>query len=353
MKSGKKQILPGFVLACAIVAVLPVLASASEQDAAANYDIRVSLYRRVDDAERAMPQASWTMATIPVPADVKSIRELLVSNHINFDSDAVGLLFALNPDLGDVLSPGDKIRFIQVLATQETAKAISDGFVLKIYYDDSIIRNLVAAREKILDLAADFSRLPPERFESGTVRQKSMDCITGISHDFKEVANVLEYRDQPTNHEALSQLRGDVQLVVRTLEPTLTGNQRVTAVDQATMCEVANDLRIKREGFEGTRGPSLLRFPRAHLLVNTYDSVTHNPVTKLRIHFVAAALQNDPLQEQTFSALSPVDVPLPEADYVFWVTKDGDTTPISGRTLASVRQQQDSKPQILEILVKP
>jgi hypothetical protein len=77
----------------------------------------------------------------------------------------------------------------------------------------------------------------------------------------------------------------------------------------------------------------------------------HVVVVTVEDEFVGAAIVPD--AGPTFSALSPVDVPLPEADYVFWVTKDGDTTPISGRTLASVRQQQDSKPQILEILVKP
>jgi len=309
----------------------------------------------LDEVERATPQPPLRFTTITVPPGIGSIRELLLRSHLYPDSDAIGLMYALNPDLRDPLQPGTNVRNIQIALTPEAAKALSDGFLFKIYYDDKIIAALTSSRGKVLKLTAAISSLAPERFAEPSLRQTTLDCVSSISADFDRIADFLEDRHQPTNHEMLSQVLGDVELLLRSLGRITTEAGTVTADDKNATCVVANDLKIKEQGFEGaTMGTStFLRWPEAHVLVNTVDSVTHRPLSMLTIQYAPAALQNDlTWVKSVFAPSSPTELELPEADYVFWVTKDGGGSPASNRMPASVRKTQDSKPVIVGIFVK-
>ena len=345
-------LLPAYLLAW----LLSVTEYAGAQDSVGNYDIEVSLYRALDEVERATPQPSLRFATISVPPDIGSVKELLLSSHLYPDSDAFGLTYALNPDLRDALQPGEKVRIIQIPSTPDNRSAISDGFLFKIRYDDRIVRDLISSRESLGRLPGAVSALAPGSFADSGLRQPTLDCLSSISVDFGHIADYLEDRGQLTNHEMLSQTHGDVELLLRKLGRITTGEGTLTEAEESAICLVANDLKTKLHGFESARrgATTFLRWPEARVLVNTFGAITQKPVPMLRIHYVAQALQNDPGQVKQFPGLSsPAELRLPEADYVFWVTKDGDASALSDRVPVSVRRTEDAKPLIVGIVVKP
>jgi hypothetical protein len=323
----------------------------------ANYDLKISLYRYVDDVERPTPQPPLRIITTTASPDIHSIRELLVRRHLDPDSGAIGLMYALNPDLSDPPRPGANVLMIEIQATAEAEKAISDGFLFKIHYDDKIIADLISSREDLRLMAGTFSALPPERFADSSLRDATLNCISSISGDFDKIADYLADRDQPTNHEMLSQARDEVQLVLRALSQTTTNNVTVAAADKNTICAVANDLQIKKQFFEASEmaGESTLSSnPQADVLVNTFDSVTHQPVPMLTICYAPEALQNDPNWVKQFpNPSSPTEWRLPVADYVFWAIKFGDASPVSDRKPVPVRQTEESKPMTVGIVVRP
>jgi hypothetical protein len=268
----------------------------------------------------------------------------------------MALMYALNPDLRDPLQASANVRIIQIPVTPEITKALSDGFLFKIYYDDRIMKELISSRERLRALSDGISALAPERYADPSLRQTAVNCMSSVSRDFDQIANHLEDRDQPTNHEMLLQVRDEVELVLRTLSWMTTGNGTLAAPDRDTICAVANDLQIKQRGFDNTRRDTsaFLKWPEAHVIVNTFDSVTQKPVSKLTIHYAPEALQHDPTWTKQFPALtSPTESMLPEADYVFWATEDGVASPVSDRKPVSVRIMEDLKPLVVEIVVRP
>src|SRR5271157_2023026 len=115
-----------------VTCVLTTSTSGETQGSEDSYDIRISLFRTSDEVEHATIQPALRFTTITVPPGIGSIRELLLNSHIYADSDAIGLIYALNPDLNDPPQPGTKVRTIQIPLTPETTNALSDGFLFKI-----------------------------------------------------------------------------------------------------------------------------------------------------------------------------------------------------------------------------
>jgi hypothetical protein len=186
--------------------LLSVNTFSSAQSSVDDYDLQISLYRPSDVAEREMQQPRLAFPSIAVPPTVGSVRELLLSVHVLPDSEATALVYALNPDLRDPLRPSEKVRFIRIQSTPQIEAAISSGFLLKIHYDDKIIRDLISSRESLGTLAGRASALTSERFDDANVRQTGLSCISSISDDFGQIEDKLETRDQPTNHEMLLQV---------------------------------------------------------------------------------------------------------------------------------------------------
>src|SRR5260370_27598510 len=136
---------PIYLLLC----LLSVNTFSSAQGSVDDYDVRISLYRPSDMAEREMQQLPLAFPSIALPPTVGSVRELLLSVHVSPDSEATALVYALNPDLRDPLRRSEKVRIIQIQSTPQIEAAISSGFLLKIHYDEKIVQNLISSREDL------------------------------------------------------------------------------------------------------------------------------------------------------------------------------------------------------------
>lgn len=329
----------GLLSAVFLVAAMVCVALVAADELGSDYDVSVSLYRPSDNARRSLPQARLALTLISGSSDAPSVQALLLRSHIYADADAISLIYALNPSLRDAqsLKPGEAIRIAEIVETQEAKSALQDGFLFKISYNGQMIAKVVGLRPDVHDTLG--ARAIP-------------DCARSIPGDFDQIADHLEDRDQPTNHEMLAQIDSEVELLLRRLKGE---GGALTSADQATVCAVANDLGLKRQGFDNSRGDSstFLRPPLARVQVNTYlNAAERKAVLMLRIYYVPEALQDEPSETKQFATLSsPAESELPEADYVFWVMKDGNRSPLSGRVRVSVRRRNDSNPQPVEILV--
>jgi hypothetical protein len=187
-------------------------------------------------------------------------------------------------------------------------------------------------------------------------KERLSTCVTSLASDFEKIANHLADGDQPTNHEILSQVDSEMQLYFERLDRITTVNHSVTQSDSNLICSIARDLAIKNGGMDITRGRDsyLARPPLAHVVVNTYyEAATRKPAPLLRIYYVPEALQTEMTEVKRFSTLtSPAQAIIPEADYVFWAMKDGNSSPLSERIPVSVRTTGTSTPVTVDLLVK-
>lgn len=330
-----------------LLAVIPVAAAvwvsfAAADEPGADYDVSVSLYRPSDNARRSLAKAPLILASLSVSSEVTSVQALLMRSHVYADADAISLIYALNPSLRDAqsLKPGETIRIAEVKETQEAQSALLEGFLFKIRYDSQMIARVVALRPNVHDTVGAHA-IP--------------DCARSIAEDFDRIADHLEDRDQPTNHEMLAQIDSEVLLLLRIFKSLPGDSGALTSADRASVCAVANDLSLKGKGFDNSRGDdsTFMRPPLARVLVNTYlNASDRKAVPMLRIYYVPEALQDEPSETKQFATLSsPAESELPEADYIFWAMKDGNRSPLSDRVRVSVRRRSDSNPQPIEILV--
>jgi hypothetical protein len=332
-----------------------MVANGSAQQPEPDYDVRISILKSCDGDERTLNEQSWRFVTVKPSDGVNSVEDVLMARHICADADALGLIYAANPDLRDAraLKAGETIRVPEIEAIPEAQHAISDGYAFKIYYDDRIIRELISLRRNLAEALENISKATPDALARSGFDRATLKCTASIRDDFGQIADHLEDRDQPTNHEILTQLRGEVKFVRGALS---RADAVISAADQIRICAVAKDLTLKQASFNSERGPAATfqRPPMVLVRVNTYtEAAPHKLADMLRVHYAPEALQNDPSEVRPFPGLSsPTESQVPEADYVFWVTRDGDPSLLSKRVLLSVRRTESSQPLILDILVK-
>lgn len=319
------------VMALCIPAIsLTAQVSTADQD---SYDIQISLFRPIDRLERKIAPLPFRFE-VQVPPSPPTVEGLLSGSKILPDSQAAALLFDLNPQLtisGD-LHEQDRIRMIRIDGTPESAKALSEGFLYRIRYDQELIDSLLQSNDSIQSMKIAVS--------GGRASSDFKGCVASAADDFEQIANHMKDGDQPLNHAMLSQLRGDRDLLLRFAERITTTGFTTNVADTATVCLVAKDLQLKSERFLDARGSvhtKLSPWPMVKVIVNTKDAGNGKPVSLLTIHYVAVALEGNASQTQEFDRLSsPSERLLPEADYVFWATK-GQENAVLGRRTISVR----------------
>jgi hypothetical protein len=328
------------------------ITSAEPQTGADDFDVSVFLYRPPDGPEQTADalQVGFEIAT--VGEDTHSIQDLLRQSHIWPTADAFGLVYALNPDLQSAspLRPGTKLRVPTLNPPSEIAKLALDGFWVKVRYDDRLINEIVASRERLAMLAARTATLPAGRFSNADTTRR---CVSNGSKDFSSIADALQRRDQPLDHAMLSQVRGDVAVLSDILQRTLAaGGGSMAAGDAETICSLAKDLRLKQETFGSVRGSVSIseKPPTVRVVVNTVTE-TRNPVSGLTVHYVQEAMKGRPEFEKSMGGLSsPTTERIPEADYYFWATRQ---SAVVAEPRECVVRKDGDKPYLCELQVKP
>jgi len=348
---GEDMVRIASVLIYLTLCLFGVNAFSAGQSSVDDYDVTISLYRPSDLAEREIPQPTLAFSNVARPP-TGSVRDLLLRIHVWPDSDAIALLYAVNPDLHDPLHLPEQMHFIQIHSTPEIYAALSSGFLFRIHYDNQIVRAIVLARSDLRLVSDRASVLPPDRFDDGPARQTILGCISSISNTLDQIVDALDARDQPTNHEMLLQISGDIELSSQTLERITRSPNSITHPDAASLCAVVKDLKVKQAGFASTRGIELSPWPQALVRVRTVNAQTGKPVSLLTIHFVPEALETLKRWDRVFPTLSsPTEWYLPEADYILWASQNENATPL-GRVRISVRKNSGSQPMVVDIPVK-
>jgi len=323
--------------------VLWIATDAANAEPIVNPDVTVTLFRPADEAQKDAEAATLLYPEITVPAKVSSVTGLLNSSNILADSDAIGLMYLLNPQLDKVdgLVAGQTLRMVQVELPPEAAKALSDGFLIKVNYDERLIAAILSQRDTLEQLSP-----------ASTRRTDHKDCIRSAAQYATMITDHLEVRDQPLEHQMLLQIQDDFVLLTQ-LGQRQSEASKIPPDDEETACAVAADLDLKRRGFESRRdasSSSTSRWPQVRVLIRTFDA-SGTPKPMLRIHWVPQALEHLPGRDQQFPQLStPSEYMLPEADYIFYATRQDDPT-VLGKVAVAVRRRPGSEPLTVDIQV--
>jgi hypothetical protein len=325
--------------------ILWVAVSQAQAQTTKDLDLTVILFRPTDQAEKDIGSAIISSPTIAVPVNVASVTDLLNASHILADSDAIGLVYLLNPSLekADGLTRGQTLLTLQVDMPPEAAEAFSDGFLIKVRYDERLITAILSRRNEL------------EKLSSSSSVAKTEGCLASAVRAAALINDHLEARNQPLDHQMLIQFEDDIALLIE-LGKKLPASAKDVPQNEENACAVAADLDLKRRGFEDNRDASssiTSRWPQVRVVVRTLDG-NGNPKPMLRVHWIPKALENTHGRDQQFPQFStPTENLLPEADYVFYVTQKDDPA-VLGKVDVAVRRRERSQPLNIDIqVVKP
>src|SRR3989442_1431447 len=159
-------------------------------------DISVSLFRSVDQMSRPIGDGSPILTvTTTVITQNDTIQDLLRRNGVYPNMDALGVVYALNPELRTLspLKSGLTINLpkVQIQNTEAVRSAFESGFLVSLSVDAKLKGELTAIWKPLRSLTSRVSRLGSARFANETARGQIVNGLDDITDSLHDMAIVL------------------------------------------------------------------------------------------------------------------------------------------------------------------
>jgi hypothetical protein len=276
-----------------------------------------------------------------------NVKQLLLANGIFPDTEAFGLVYDLNPTLPRITTIASGSQLILPRVSSESRSFLPNADLVAVAMDSRLKEQLVAAIAELEGPITTTRTFAAGRYDSASDRQSTNNALSNINDSFGAIANVIRGKVRPINGEVLNQTRAEADLLRTTLAKLNDPSQKLTADDVNAIKLIDADLRVKRRTLTDIRGPSEppTRWREALVVVRTLGSDGH-PVPLLRIYYVPEALRGRAQLIKSFDTLtSPSQRSLPEANYVIWAGRPGqtsETTALSEVKKLALRRSSDA-----------
>ena len=292
---------------------------------------------------KTVPDSVLTTTRIIVGAN-DTIADLLRRNGIFPNSDAMGIVYSLNPDLTQLSPLPEKVSIVlpNLKQTEEVNKALKEGFLASLTMDQKLKDDLTATWKSLQPLVMQVSALGAERFSQPEDSAKVVSALENTTESLHDMTIVLRENNRPLSHEILSQTYNDAKVLLAIAQQLAQPNQKLSREDQERILLIASDMDLKVRNLNEARGPndSPPRWRDIRVIVDVFQD--QKPVPSLRVYYVPEALAGISDFIQQFSTLtSPAEQVLPEADYLIWATKENDTTTKTSQLKVQVRKSSE------------
>jgi len=326
-------------LRCIAAAALP----AGAQDTLDKLNLTITFVRLRDQTQKPIANDLLTSSSAVVgPND--SISDLLRRNGIFPNTDAMAVVFSLNPNLTRLSPLPAKltIKLPDLKKTEEVNSGLREGFLASLTVDQKLKDDLMATWKSLHGLVTQISAFGPERFTQAEDKEKVVTALENISESLHDITIVLRENSRPLSHEMLRQTYNEAVLLQSIVQEAVQSDQKLSAADQNRILLIGSDMELKMQNLDEARGPnnSPLRWRDTRVIVEVVQD--QRPVPSWRVYYVPEALfgRNDYVQQ--FSVLtSPAEDMLPEADYVMWASKEGVATMKTAQIKLQVRKNAE------------
>lgn len=319
----------------------------------AGLDITMSLVKYDDQTQqKEWPSESISLVSESVPVNGKTIGELLNEAHIFDDVEAIGVVYALNPQIRELNRLNiSQLRIPKAQEGQNLESAFKEGFVVRLTVDKELKEQFNERVMRLGKLVQDFENLGTKRYKEPRTREFTIKSLKNISETLQRInERIIQRAGTPIPTEALKQLSGEAKLLNELLSSlTSSSKPRLGKAEQRQITAIEKDIEIKKRSFKEVAGlepPS--RWGEVNVIVRTLKR--GREVHGLRIYYVAEALRNQNEEVRSFSKLSsPSDQLLPSASYIFWAVRDSDPQrkPITNEQPRDVYQQAEIQLTVL------
>jgi hypothetical protein len=249
----------------------------------------------------------------------QSMAGLLHAQGIIPDSEAMTLLYELNPNLEEADPGGKRTIIIPQLLTEPLAqKALKAGYHASLVTDADLKQRLSARLENILGLQAKGakSRLSlPEDPVGGILYWQA---VASIAEALEKIVARVQNRTVPV--EVLLQITAIAELIEESMERLALPGSVLDEEDLRVATAVDEDLQVRLDSLTPVRGSSQ-RIPKVNVRVRVRSIGNKSPLSHMEIHYTPVALLNkrhwtfNPSNDESGAVATQAML---EADYFLW-----------------------------------
>ena len=191
-------------------------------------------------------------------------------------------------------------------------------------------------------------------------REEVVGSIENIIRSLDFMRRDVSARKVTLSDEILSQLNGDAELLISTLDGLERSRPRLDASGRKRIANIDSDVTLKMSRFDEIRGPedaTPRRFPEVRIVVRALLS-DGRLESNLRVYYVGEVFYDTPLEKEyrkSFDRLTSPSEPtyreLPEADYRVWAGRGANPTPVSEVKSLRVLRRSAAQETVVDLLV--
>jgi phage tail protein X len=331
------------------LAVLTPPAPAEEKPLPAGLDLEVSMVASSGEAAPAPP-----LVTVTVAAEGEPIEELLRSQRIRPNGDALAVVYLLNPGLASVdpLPSGATLTLPSVPAAE--AARLPPGSLVALSLAPKIKREILASDFSLGPIVERVNLLPAARFAGPDEKEEVVGALDEI-RGFLDLLNTgITGGKLPLPPEVLRQSLVEARLVKAILEAFVKSGKPLGDADRETIVQISEDMNLKAASFDEMRrgGDRPRRWRDARVVIRVKGKEDGAPVSGLRVYYVPRALAGRREEVREVPAPdSTVALQLPEASYLVWAGTAADRKPLSPQARVDVRRQEGEREVVVDLPV--
>jgi hypothetical protein len=335
------------------VSSLAVVQPGAQENPLDQMNLSASFVRTKDRITKTVPNSVLTVTHVIVGAN-DTISGLLRRNGIFPNSDAMGVVYSLNPDLTQLSPLPEKLSIVLpgLKRTDEVNKALKEDFLASLTMDQKLKDDLIATWKSLQPLVMQISAFGAERFSQAEDKDRVTTALQNTTESLHDMTIVLRENNRPLSHEILSQTYNDAAVLLSIVQQAAQPGQKLGPEDQNRIFLIASDMELKVRNLNEARGPndSPPRWRDTRVIVDVLEN--QKPVPGLRVYYVPEALEGQSVFVRQFSVLSsPAEQVLPEADYMIWAANENDTTSTTAHVPVPVRKSPEGVTHVQLTLV--
>lgn len=268
----------------------------------------------------------------------ETIDRLLRQMGIHPDGEALGAVYALNPDL-ESLSPLAAGTRIVLPAAKARGTSGGDGAgLLRLSVAAPAKKALLTASQTLGPVAERVSSLPAARFAGPENKEELVGALDEVRGYLDELNRRVDEGSRPFSPEMLRQSLAAARLVQSLLERFLKAGKALADADREAIVAISEDMNLKARNFDAPlpRGEPHRRWRDARVRVRFQGE-------GLRVYYVPRLLagSRDAVGRLPVSGGSEAAGRLPEGDYLVWAGREGNPAPLTRQVPVQVRKRED------------
>jgi hypothetical protein len=285
----------------------------------------------------------------------RDIYTLLQANGLVPDTEALTILYDLNPNLLDAssLPVGYTLQVPKIDGGQEVHDLLGSGRLVLLTVDPELRNELRQTASTLQDVCA--------RFSSSSGEEAFKTQIDTLARWYAEIQKAFYRRTgPPLRRETLLQMNAEALSLIQVLQRIERAGDRPTAYEEKQVAAIYEDLEREMRRYGQSLGAAPAKAERRYDILVNIKGGGPSLTDTLRVYYTYNGIYQDPpvdppVKSYAFKGLgSGKSERLLLKNYRFWAARDGDSAhPVTPPVLVELVPPGDNSPIVVELSLPP